>query len=118
MKCRKLTHKLRRFYCVVRLALRSFWNCISYRGYILLPVFERCVSSTLLIARFSYMVIHEKRMDSAFEHITTNSKIRLQALLVERLLKETSTAKVADATVNRVLWSLKVHSIFFSKVSL
>ncbi|MEO4996288.1 hypothetical protein, partial [Bacteroides xylanisolvens] len=73
---------------------------------------------TLLIARFSYMVIHEKRMDSAFEHITTNSKIRLQALLVERLLKETSTAKVADATVNRVLWSLKVHSIFFSKVSL
>lgn len=45
MKCKKLTHKLRRIYCVVRLALRSFWNCISYRGYILLPVFERCVSS-------------------------------------------------------------------------
>ena len=64
------------------------------------------------------MVIHEKRMDSAFEHTTTNSKFRLQALFVERLLTETSTAKVADATVNRMLWSLKVHSIFFSKVSL
>ena len=32
MKCKKLTHKLRRIYCVVRLALRSFWNCISYRA--------------------------------------------------------------------------------------
>jgi hypothetical protein len=57
-------------------------------------------------------------MDSAFEHTTANSKFRLQVLFVERLLKETSTAKVADATVNRMLWSLKVHSIFFSKVSL
>lgn len=45
MKYRKLIHKLRRISCVVRLALRSFWNCISYRGYILLPVFEHCVSS-------------------------------------------------------------------------
>jgi hypothetical protein len=57
-------------------------------------------------------------MDSAFEHTTTNSKIRLQSLFVERLLKETSTAKVADAIVSRLLWSLKDHSIFFSKVSL
>lgn len=54
-------------------------------------------------------------MDSAFEHTTTNSKFRLQALFVERLLTETSTAKVADATVNRMLWSLKVHSIFSLK---
>ena len=42
----------------------------------------------------------------------------LTVWFVGRLLKETSTAKVADATVNRMLWSLKVHSIFFSKVSL